>query len=67
VNTHAVSLRRVMTRLVKAGLVAAREGRPTAFYDLFRVAQGKIAEHWDTLETIPPRDRWHNPNGTFGF
>jgi predicted SnoaL-like aldol condensation-catalyzing enzyme len=42
-------------------------GQPTAFYDLFRVAQGKIAEHWDTLETIPPRDRWHNPNGKFGF
>ncbi|MEE8601932.1 nuclear transport factor 2 family protein [Euzebya tangerina] len=38
---------------------------PTAFYDLFRVADGKIAEHWDAIETIPPRDEWANPNGKF--
>jgi predicted SnoaL-like aldol condensation-catalyzing enzyme len=38
---------------------------PTAFYDLFRVQSGKIAEHWDTVETIPPRDQWKNANGKF--
>src|SRR5215212_1320174 len=42
-------------------------GRPTSFYDLFRVKDGKIAEHWDTVETIPPRSEWKNPNGKFGF
>ncbi|NUP06061.1 MAG: SnoaL-like domain-containing protein [Polyangiaceae bacterium] len=40
-------------------------GKPTAFYDLFRVDNGKIAEHWDTLETIPPKDQWKNDNGKF--
>ena len=40
-------------------------GKPTAFYDLFRVENGKIAEHWDTLETIPPKTEWQNPNGKF--
>ena len=40
-------------------------GRPTAFYDLFRISGGKIAEHWDTIEAIPPRDAWRNPNGKF--
>jgi predicted SnoaL-like aldol condensation-catalyzing enzyme len=40
-------------------------GRPTSFYDLFRVANGKIAEHWDTLETIPPKAEWKNDNGKF--
>jgi hypothetical protein len=30
-------------------------GVPTAIYDLFRIENGKIAEHWDTLEAIPPR------------
>ena len=38
-------------------------GVPTAIYDLFRIANGKIAEHWDTLESIPPRDQWKNSNG----
>lgn len=42
-------------------------GKPTAFYDLFRVADGKIAEHWDVLETIAPRSEWRNGNGKFGF
>jgi len=28
-------------------------GKPTAFFDLFRVADGKIVEHWDTVTEIP--------------
>ena len=33
--------------------------------DLFRIEKGRIAEHWDTLEAIPPRDPWKNSNGKF--
>jgi predicted SnoaL-like aldol condensation-catalyzing enzyme len=40
-------------------------GKHVAFYDLFRVANGKIAEHWDTIESIPPRAEWKNQNGKF--
>lgn len=40
-------------------------GVATAFYDLFRVEGGKIAEHWDTIEPIPARELWKNPNGKF--
>jgi predicted SnoaL-like aldol condensation-catalyzing enzyme len=40
-------------------------GRHTSFYDLFRVDKDKIAEHWDTIETIPPREQWKNSNGKF--
>ena len=40
-------------------------GNATSFYDLFRVENGKIAEHWDTMETIPPRKDWKNGNGKF--
>jgi predicted SnoaL-like aldol condensation-catalyzing enzyme len=40
-------------------------GKHTSFYDLFRVENGKVAEHWDTIETIPPRDQWKNNNGKF--
>lgn len=43
----------------------ALAGRHTAFYDLFRVQNGKIAEHWDTIETIPPGSQRKNHNGKF--
>lgn len=42
-------------------------GKHVAFYDLFRVQAGKIAEHWDTIEPIPPKAEWKNANGKFGF
>lgn len=42
-------------------------GEQVAFYDLFRIHAGKIAEHWDVIEPIPPRAEWKNSNGKFGF
>ena len=39
--------------------------RPTACYDLYCIESDKLAEHWDTLEAIPPRAEWKNPNGKF--
>ena len=40
-------------------------GEHTAFYDLFRLANGKLVEHWDTTEKIAPRSEWKNDNGKF--
>jgi predicted SnoaL-like aldol condensation-catalyzing enzyme len=40
-------------------------GKHNSFYDLFRVENGKIAEHWDTVEEIPARENWKNNNGKF--
>lgn len=40
-------------------------GRHSAFYGLFRVENGKIAEHWDTIEAIPVRADWKNDNCKF--
>ena len=37
----------------------------TSFYDLFRVENGKIAEHWDVMETIAPESEWKHQNGKF--
>jgi predicted SnoaL-like aldol condensation-catalyzing enzyme len=40
-------------------------GKHTSYYDLFRVENGKVAEHWDVMETILPKDQWKNQNGKF--
>ena len=40
-------------------------GFHSAFYDLFRIANGKVVEHWDTTEKIAPRSEWKNDNGKF--
>ena len=40
-------------------------GTPTTYYDLFRVEDGKIAEHWDVMETLAAEDTWQNRNGKF--
>lgn len=40
-------------------------GIHSAFYDLFRVTDGKLVEHWDTTEKIAPRSEWKNDNGKF--
>jgi len=36
---------------------------PTAFFDLFRVENGKIVEHWDVVDAIP--DQMAHDNGKF--
>jgi predicted SnoaL-like aldol condensation-catalyzing enzyme len=38
---------------------------PSSFFDLYRLRAGKISEHWDTTESIPPRSEWKNNNGKF--
>lgn len=35
-------------------------GEDYAQADLFRIANGKIVEHWDAAEKIPPREEWLN-------
>lgn len=40
-------------------------GVHTSFYDLFRAAEGKLVEHWDTIETVPAPSEWKNDNGKF--
>ena len=40
-------------------------GAHTSYYDLWRVENGKIAEHWDVMETIAEEATWQNQNGKF--
>lgn len=50
-------------------VLAVSEGtfgdKPTAYYDLWRIENGKIAEHWDVMETIADESTWQNQNGKF--
>ena len=41
------------------------DGVHSSFYDLFRVAEDKLVEPWDTIEAIPPRIGWKHDNGKF--
>lgn len=40
-------------------------GEHVAYYDLFRLENGKIVEHWDVIQAIPARSDWKNDNGKF--
>ncbi|MEL6279932.1 MAG: nuclear transport factor 2 family protein [Pseudomonadota bacterium] len=41
----------------------AWSGKPVAIYDLFRVAEGRIVEHWDVIQEIPAQ--MAHSNGMF--
>ncbi len=41
------------------------DGVHSSLYDLFRIAGGKVVEHWDTVDAVPPRSEWKNDNGKF--
>ena len=41
------------------------KGDHVAFYDLFRLENGQIVEHWDIIQSIPPKSEWKNDNGKF--
>lgn len=41
------------------------KGDHVAYYDLFRLEEGKIVEHWDIIENIPAKEEWKNDNGKF--
>lgn len=41
------------------------KGEHTSFYDLFRLENGQIVEHWDVIEPIAAKESWKNNNGKF--
>ena len=41
------------------------KGDHVAYYDLFRLENGLIVEHWDIIQNIPDTSEWKNKNGKF--
>lgn len=41
------------------------KGEHVAFYDLYRIEEDRIVEHWDVVETIPEPEKRKNDNGKF--
>ncbi|WP_044207625.1 nuclear transport factor 2 family protein [Flammeovirga sp. OC4] len=52
-------------------VIAVSEGvfmkKEVAFYDIFRLEDGKIVEHWDAIQEILPESEAKNSNGKFNF
>ena len=69
-NGNTIEYDRVHRLLAEGSFVlsvceGSLRGVHSSFYDLYRVANSKIVEHWDTTEAIPPRTEWKNDNGKF--
>lgn len=61
-RTHRVLAEGNFVLSVSEGFKA---GVHMSFYDLFRLADGRIVEHWDTIDEVPPPSEWKNDNGKF--
>ena len=69
VNTHAVSLRRVVIRLVRAGLVTSREGRDGGYCLARPAAEITLADVYRALRAagpLPPSPAVPNPQCPVG-
>ncbi|GAB5454745.1 MAG: nuclear transport factor 2 family protein [Henriciella sp.] len=64
-QTHKILGEGNFVLAMSEGKFGAAPGEHVAYYDLFRLADGKIVEHWDVIQPIPPQSEWKNQNGKF--
>ena len=51
--------------MMSKGYPDKKTGLASAYFDLFRIQDGKIVEHWDAVQVIPAEKDWKNKNGKF--
>jgi predicted SnoaL-like aldol condensation-catalyzing enzyme len=69
-GTLRIAYQRVHRVLAEGNFVlclseGSKDGLHSGLYDLFRVAEDKIVEQWNTVSPIAPRSEWKNDNGKF--
>ena len=69
-NSMSINYDRIHRLLAEGNFVlcvseGSLNGIHSAFYDLFRIEESMLVEHWDTTEAIPRRSEWRNDNGKF--
>ena len=69
-NPEAIELQRLHRVLAHGSFALSvceglRGGVHTAFYDLYRVAGGRVVERWNTVEAVAPPEEWKHGNGKF--
>ncbi len=64
-KTHYVLGQGNFVLTISEGKFGKAPGGNVAFYDLFRLEDGLIVEHWDVIQDIPAEAEWKNSNGKF--
>ena len=62
-----MEMRKMREKTTQGGVTAEKkkDGAPISYCALWRVENGKIAEHWDVMEAIANPSTWQNQNGKF--
>lgn len=64
-KTHKVLAQGNFVLSMSEGKFGKAPGDHVAYYDLFRLENNQIVEHWDVIQAIPDKSDWKNSNGKF--